>query len=143
MGTKAMDVRLARLEGAYEQIDKRLGTIEGRLAVLEGKLDGGFVRLDGKMDAEFARLDAKIDTLATELREADERLATRMDGGFARTNTRVGSLDARLNTVMFGIVVAVLVPILRVSSGPDGPRCLLVQQRALAPSLPHGLNAKA
>jgi len=112
MGTEAMDVRLARLEGAYEQIDRRLGTIEGRLAVLEGKVDGGFVRLDGKMDAGFARLDAKVDTLATELREADERLAARMDAGFARTNARVDSLGARLNTVMFGIVAAALVPIL-------------------------------
>jgi len=96
-----MDVRLARLEGAYEQIDKRLGTIEGRLAVLEARMDAGFVRLD-----------AKIDTLATELRETDERLAARMDAGFARTNSRVDSLGARLNTVMFGIVAAVLVPIL-------------------------------
>ncbi len=90
MGTEATDVRLARLEGAYEQIDKRLGTIEGRLAVLEGKMDAG-----------FTRLDAKIDMLAFELREAD-----------ARTNARVDSLGARLNTVMFGIVAAVLVPTL-------------------------------
>src|SRR3990172_6771826 len=105
MGTEATDVRLARLEGAYEQIDKRLGTIEGRLAVLEGTMDTGFVRLDGKMDAGFARLDAKIDgkidMLASELREA-----------IARTNSRVDSLGARLNTVMFGIVAAFLVPIL-------------------------------
>jgi len=90
MGTEATDVRLARLEGAYEQIDKRLGTIEGRLAVLESKMDAG-----------FARLDAKIDMLASELREA-----------IARTNTRVDSLGARLNTVVFGIVAAILVPIL-------------------------------
>lgn len=90
MGTEATDVRLARLEGAYEQIDKRLGTIEGRLAVLEGKVDAG-----------FARLDAKIDMLASELREA-----------IAHTNKRADSLGARLNTVMFGIVAAILVPIL-------------------------------
>lgn len=105
MGTEATDVRLARLEGAYEQIDKRLGTIESRLAVLESKMDGGFARLDAKMDAGLARLDAKIDgkidSLASEFREA-----------VARTNARVDSLGARLNTLTFGIVAAVLVPIL-------------------------------
>lgn len=63
--------------------------------------DVRLARLEVKMDAGFARLDAKIDMLASELREA-----------VARTNTRVDSLGARLNTVMFGIVAAVLVPIL-------------------------------
>ncbi len=101
MGTEAADVRLARLEGAYEQIDRRLGTIEGRLAVLESRMEAGFARLDGKMEAGFARLDSRIDTVASELREA-----------IVRTNARVDSLGARLNTVIFGIVAAVLVPIL-------------------------------
>ncbi len=105
MGTEATDVRLARLEGAYEQVDKRLGTIENRLAVLESKVDAGFARLD-------AKIDGKIDMLASELREADSRLDAKMDAGFARTNARLDSFGARLNTVMFGIVAAVLVPIL-------------------------------
>ncbi len=101
MGTEATDVKLARLEGAYEQIDRRLGTIEGRLAVLEGKVDAGFVRLNGKIDAGFARLDAKIDMLATELR-----------GTIAHTNAPVDSIGTRLNIVMLGIVAMILVPIL-------------------------------
>ncbi|MDR7428399.1 MAG: hypothetical protein QN152_08525 [Armatimonadota bacterium] len=94
MGTETTGVRLARLEGAYEQIDRRLGTIEGRLAVLEGKVDAGFARLD-------AKIGGKIDALASELREA-----------IVRTNARMDALGARLNTAMFGIVAAVLVPIL-------------------------------
>ncbi len=116
MGTEATDVRLAWLEGAYEQVDKRLGTIENRLAVLESKVDAGFARLD-------AKIDGKIDMLASELREADSRLDAKMDAGFARldakmdagftrTNAPVDSLGARLNIVMFGIVVVILEHIL-------------------------------
>ncbi len=90
MGTEATDVRLAWLEGAYGQIDKRLGTTEGRLTVLEGKVDAG-----------FARLDAKIDMLATELR-----------GTIAHINAPVDSIGTRLNMVMLGIVAMILVPIL-------------------------------
>jgi tetrahydromethanopterin S-methyltransferase subunit G len=34
-----LEVRIARLEGGYEQINERLGTIEGRLGQLEQRLD--------------------------------------------------------------------------------------------------------
>jgi hypothetical protein len=54
-----MEIRLARLEGAYEQIDHRLadlrqemverfGTVEQRLSSLELRVDNGFVRIDQK-----------------------------------------------------------------------------------------------
>ena len=38
-------VRMVRLEGAYEQIDKRLGSLEGRMASLERKVDETLARL--------------------------------------------------------------------------------------------------
>lgn len=38
MATEAIDVRLARLEGAFEQVDKRLGTIEADLRDLRNEL---------------------------------------------------------------------------------------------------------
>jgi hypothetical protein len=54
-----MEIRLARLEGAYEQIDHRLadlrqemverfGTVEQRLSSLELRVDNGFARIDQK-----------------------------------------------------------------------------------------------
>ena len=47
MATDALEVRMAHLEGAYEQIDKRLGSIENRMASLEQKLDRQFLWILG------------------------------------------------------------------------------------------------
>ena len=47
MATDALEVRIAHLEGAYEQIDKRLGSIENRMASLEQKLNRQFLWILG------------------------------------------------------------------------------------------------
>ncbi|HEV2359777.1 MAG TPA: hypothetical protein VGZ23_19480 [bacterium] len=38
MAADAFDVRMAHLEGAYEQIDKRLGALEGQIHALRGEI---------------------------------------------------------------------------------------------------------
>jgi len=38
MSTQALEIRMAHLEGAYEQSDKRLGSIDGRMGSLEQRL---------------------------------------------------------------------------------------------------------
>jgi hypothetical protein len=64
MAADALEVRMAHLEGAYEQIDRRLGTVEGRIAALDRKVDEGFTQvrteiqsvrgeLLGRMDGQF------------------------------------------------------------------------------------------
>ncbi len=61
MSTNAIEIRLAHLEGAFEQVDKRLGAIEGRLDTIDGRfrdMDGRFGDLDRKIDAVFFRLVA-------------------------------------------------------------------------------------
>lgn len=45
MGTNAIEIRLAHLEGAYEQVDRRLIAIEGRLGDLDRNIDAVFFRL--------------------------------------------------------------------------------------------------
>lgn len=45
MAANPIEVRLAHLEGAYEQVDKRLGTIEVRLGDIDRKIDAVFFRL--------------------------------------------------------------------------------------------------
>lgn len=45
MGTNAIEIRLAHLEGAYEQVDRRLIAIEGRLGDLDRHIDAVFFRL--------------------------------------------------------------------------------------------------
>ncbi len=42
---------MARLEGAYEQIDRRLGTIEMRLESMESRFDQRFNAVDQRFNA--------------------------------------------------------------------------------------------
>ena len=77
--TNPLEVRMARLEGSYEQIDKRLSTLEARLEngfndlraeirladakfdKLEQKMDAKFDKLIEQADIKFDKLDRKID----------------------------------------------------------------------------------
>ena len=58
MPTDTLETRMARWEGAYEPIDKRLGTVEQRLTLVETKIDG--LRQD--MDRRFERMEHSLRT---------------------------------------------------------------------------------
>jgi predicted nucleic acid-binding Zn-ribbon protein len=69
MAADALEVSMARLEGAYEQLDKRLGSVESRMASLERKVEEGFAhlhaeigRVDQHLRTEIGRVDQKLDT---------------------------------------------------------------------------------
>lgn len=64
MAADALDVRIAHLEGAYEQIDRRLGSLEGQTQGL---------RLE---------MNALRDELRSEMRGLRTELLTRMDRQF-------------------------------------------------------------
>jgi len=49
MAADALEIRIARLEGAYEQIDKRLGSIESDIRDLRTEIHG----LAARMDRQF------------------------------------------------------------------------------------------
>jgi hypothetical protein len=49
MAADAWELRTARLEGAYEQVDRRLGAIEGQLSTLEQKMDMGFAQVHAEI----------------------------------------------------------------------------------------------
>ncbi len=53
MATSPIEVRLAHLEGAVEQINQRLGAIETRLARLEDKVESLRAELLSRMDRQF------------------------------------------------------------------------------------------
>ena len=46
---QALEIRMAHLEGAYEQIDKRLGSIDGRMSSLEQRVTA----FEQKSDRQF------------------------------------------------------------------------------------------
>ncbi|MDR7500192.1 MAG: hypothetical protein QN169_10745, partial [Armatimonadota bacterium] len=45
-----------RLEGAYEQLDRRLGALEGRMAALEAAVAEGFAHLRAVIDTSDRRV---------------------------------------------------------------------------------------
>ena len=57
MAADALDVRIAHLEGAYEQIDRRLGAVEGRIAALDRKIDDVRTEIQGVRGELLGRMD--------------------------------------------------------------------------------------
>ena len=58
---------MARLEGAYDQINLRLGNLEGEVRALRTELNARMDRLEARidrLDARIDRLDARIDRLS-------------------------------------------------------------------------------
>ncbi len=64
MAADALDVRIAHLEGAYEQIDRRLGSVEGQMQGLR------------------VEMNALRDELRSEMRGLRTELLARMDRQF-------------------------------------------------------------
>ena len=56
MSAQPLEIRMAHLEGAYEQISERLRGIDGRLTALDQKIDTRFDMLDRKIDTSQWRL---------------------------------------------------------------------------------------
>ena len=55
-----LEIRMARLEGAYEQISDRLNGIDLRLAAIEMRIDSTRDMLLGRMDSLQASMDRKF-----------------------------------------------------------------------------------
>lgn len=53
MSAHPLELRMAHLEGAYEQVSKCLDGIDRRLDGLEQRMDKGFTSLEGKIDRQL------------------------------------------------------------------------------------------
>ncbi len=53
MAAEAIEIRMARLEGAYEQVDKRMGSIEAAVRDLRTQMRGEFASLRAEMRQQF------------------------------------------------------------------------------------------
>ena len=58
MSSVPLEVRMGRLEGAYEQISKRLDSIDARLERFDGKFD----LIDAKFDALRSEIGIQMST---------------------------------------------------------------------------------
>lgn len=64
MTDETLDNRMARLEGSYEQIDRRLGSLdermESRFAEANARMESRFAEADARMESRFAELHVSI-----------------------------------------------------------------------------------
>lgn len=65
MAAESFAVRMARLEGASEQIDRRLGALEAGIRDLRGEMVGEF----GSVRGEFGTVRQEFGTVRQEIRD--------------------------------------------------------------------------
>ena len=75
--------RLARLEGAYQQIDKRLGDL---LATMDARF--------AQVDARFAQIDARF---------------VHIDARFVQIEDRIGHLEFKMDALQWRLTSLILV----------------------------------
>jgi len=63
MSAQALDIRIAHLEGVYEQLDKRLGDMAATMDSRFAQVDSRFAQVDSRLDALGQRFDRKFDGL--------------------------------------------------------------------------------
>ena len=66
----SMEERMARLEGSYEQIDRRLGTLEQDLRGLRADLNAWVDRVDNRID----HVNNRIDQMNTRIDQVGSRI---------------------------------------------------------------------
>jgi hypothetical protein len=101
MAGDAWELRTARLEGAYQQIDRCLGAVEGRLSTLEHKMDAGFAQIRAEIRASHSEFRAEVagpgnaphseivgfrNDLHSEITRLRTELLSRMDWQFSRAD---------------------------------------------------------
>ena len=62
-----LEVRIAHLEGAYEQVDKRLGGVETALIQLRSDMNSSFTQLRADLNSSTQQLRTEANQLRTEL----------------------------------------------------------------------------
>ena len=70
--------RMSKLEGAYEQVNERLGEMNGRINEVRTDMDARFSEMDGRIDVTNTR----IDHLRTDMDVRIDHLSAQMNARF-------------------------------------------------------------
>ena len=65
MTTNPTEERVSRLEGAYEQVDRRLGSIDERLAAMDARIETRFSSIEARFSSIEARMNAMMAIMVT------------------------------------------------------------------------------
>ena len=77
-----MEERVSRLEGAYEQVDSRLGDLTEAVTRLDAKFDALRGNMDAKFDALRTDVDAKFDAFRADVDAKFDALRSEMNAKF-------------------------------------------------------------
>jgi multidrug resistance efflux pump len=70
MSGQPLEVRMAHLEGGYEQLDKRLGDLAASIDSCFAQVDARFAQVDARfvqMDLRFGQIELRLDGLGRRL----------------------------------------------------------------------------
>lgn len=90
MAAESWELRSARLEGAYEQIDPRLGSLESRLSTLELRMETGFAQTHADIHNLRSELLSRMDRQFYWIMGAMGGLLALMVSGFLQLALRLG-----------------------------------------------------
>ena len=79
MSGQPLEVRMAHLEGGYEQLDKRLGDLASSIDARFAQVDSRFAQVDSRfaqVDSRFAQMDSRFGQVELCL----DGLGRRLDG---------------------------------------------------------------
>ena len=86
MSAQPWEPRLARLEGAYEQIDRRLGDLASHVDAGFAQMESRFAQVDARLDARFGQIDAR----------------------FGQVDGRIGALERKVDTAQWRFTALVV-----------------------------------
>ena len=84
--------RMSKLEGAYEQVNERLGEMNGRINEVRTDMDARFSEMNGRIDVTNTRIDhlrtdmdARIDSLGAQMNARFNSILVLMLGSWVTT----------------------------------------------------------
>ena len=93
--------RLSRLEGTYEQVDRRLDDTNSRLGGVQRAIDGLRAEMNSRFEevnSRFEAMNQAIDGLRSETNRAIDGLRAEMNSRFEETNSRFDGLRSEMNS---------------------------------------------
>ncbi len=107
----SIEERIARLEGSFEQIERRLGTLEQDLRGFRTETNSRFDRLEERIDGIGQHIDGIGQSLGQRIDGIGQSLGQRIDGD----GQRIDRLEQRIDRLMFwqlGLMGAIAASIL-------------------------------
>jgi hypothetical protein len=93
------------------KLDAKSERLEDKMDARFDKIDARFIALEDKMDARFDKIDARFIELENKTDARFDKVDARFIGLENKMDARFTRLETKVDKIVWGIVVAILVPI--------------------------------